>query len=122
MNKNIAQVVVGLPIEGPFDYLVPEDLKARIGEGHRVLVSFGRKQMVGFVVGFQAKSVYKNLKPIVSLLDNLPALDGSMLQLTKWFAAYYGCALGEAIDTSLPDLLRKKITQLFAPAVAGVSS
>src|SRR5947207_3403372 len=104
MNKNIAQVVVGLPIPGPFDYLVPDSIKEQIGEGYRVLVSFGNKQRVGFVVGFQAKSSFKNLKSILSLLDNQPALNNNLLQLTRSFAEYYGCSQGEAIETSLPDL------------------
>lgn len=114
MPKNIAQVVVGLPVEGPFDYGVPESMKAQIAEGHRVLVSFGRKSMVGFVVGFQSGSAYKNVKPVLSLLDNRPALDGYMLEFTRQFAEYYACSRGEAIETCLPDLLRKKTPQTLS--------
>ena len=120
MNKNIARVVVGLPIEGPFDYLIPDALQEKIAEGYRVVVPFGNRQRVGFIVGFQAKSAFQNLKSIVSLLDNQPVLDQNMLRLTQEFARYYGCSWGEAIETSLPDILRKKSPQEFNIAQASV--
>jgi len=52
------------------------------------------------------KVLLKNLNPILSLLDDGPALDGKAFKLAKKFSDYYGCSLGEAIETFLPKALR----------------
>ncbi len=106
MNK-IAHVVVGLPVEGPFDYLVGESLQNRIQVGQRVCISFHGKKKVGYVVSLGKKSFIKSLKPILSILDEQSVLDTKLLKLTQDFAQYYGCSWGEAIETSLPTRLRR---------------
>src|SRR5437867_8245552 len=107
MKNKIAQVVLGLPVEGPFDYSVGEDIKDKIAVGKRVRVSFGNSVKIGYVTGLINKSRYKNLKPILSLLDDFPVTDSKMLDLTREFASHYACSTGEAIETALPALLRQ---------------
>ena len=46
----IAHVVVDLPIDGPFDYLIPQELEDKIVAGVRVKVPFGTRVMTGFVI------------------------------------------------------------------------
>jgi primosomal protein N' len=55
MNPSIAQVVFGLPVEGPFDYLIPEDLVGRVAPGQRVAVRFAGKKRCGVIVGLSDK-------------------------------------------------------------------
>ena len=107
MSNKIAKVVVGLPVDGPFDYAVSKEIRDRISVGARVRVSFNRRNRVGFVVGSATRSAFKKLNPILSLLDSGPVLDSHAVQLAKMFSAYYGCSLGEAIETFLPSPLRK---------------
>ncbi len=107
MNPAIAQVVVGLPVEGPFDYSIPENLKEQIAVGQRVRVSFARRISIGYIVGFKEKSSFPKLNPILSLLDSAPTLDQRALQLTKQLSEYYSCSWGEAIEAYLPTPLRK---------------
>lgn len=102
-----AKVVLGLPVEGPFDYIVPEELQARIEPGFRVEVDFCHRKLAGYVVGLSTKSPVKNLKKILQLLDDNPALDARMLALTREVSRYYCCSWGEAIETALPAALRK---------------
>lgn len=106
-QKYIAEVVVGLPVEGPFDYVIGQDLRDQIQAGMRVLVSFNRRKMVGFVVGFKEKSAFEKLNTIIKLLDKNPALDNNAVELTRAVSQYYGCSWGEAIETYLPPYLRK---------------
>ncbi|MCK5580977.1 MAG: primosomal protein N' [Candidatus Omnitrophica bacterium] len=116
MKQSIAQVVVGLPIEGPFDYKVEKSLEGEVCVGSRVYVSFGYQKKVGFVVGLKSKTTFKNIKPINSVLDNVPSLGEQALRLTKEISQYYGCSWGEAIETSLPNALRaKRSLQLAMP-------
>jgi len=111
MNK-IVKVVVGLPIEGPFDYWVDETLRAQIAVGKRVRIPFGGRKRIGYVVGQADKSRFPGgrLKPIFSVIDATPILNDELLQLTREVSIYYGCSWGEAIETSLPKALRSGMT------------
>ncbi|MDP2043984.1 MAG: hypothetical protein Q8K15_02305, partial [Candidatus Omnitrophota bacterium] len=102
-----AKVVLGLPIDGPFDYIVPFDLENKISVGTRAWVNFRNKKEVAYVVGLSDKTRIKKLKEISSLIDVAPVLDGRMLLLTKQLADYYCASWGEVIETALPDELRK---------------
>ncbi|TAM34319.1 hypothetical protein EPN54_06515, partial [bacterium] len=101
------KVVLGLPVDGPFDYLVPPDLEGKVSSGARVWVNFRNKKEVAYAVGLSAKSNIKKVKEISALIDPLPILDEGMLLLTKRVAEYYCCSWGEAIDSALPEELRK---------------
>jgi len=96
----IAQIVLDLPIDGPFDYLIPEPLASQVVVGSRVKVSFGPKRHVGFVVGLLAASALPRLKSIQSS-EALPAFNSLDLNFARHFAAYYGCSLGEALGAML---------------------
>jgi len=102
-----ANVVLGLPIDGAFDYLVPYELESKIKIGARVWVNFRAKKKVAYVVGLNNKTKIKRLKEITALIDEAPILDQPMLELAKQLAGYYCCSWGEAIETALPDELRK---------------
>ncbi len=107
MNPKIAKVVVNLPVEGPFDYLIREDFRPRIRIGQRVSVLFNRRRQLGFVVDFSQESAFAKLNPILALLEEEPSLGANALKLTKLIGQYYGCAWGEVIGTYLPPALRK---------------
>jgi len=101
-----AKIVVGLPISGPFDYLVPESLEKGIEIGIRVWVSFGPKKMVGYVVGVAKKSSIKKIKPILQIIDTKPIINQQLLFLAKDISEYYNCSFGEAIESAIPLGLR----------------
>ena len=107
MTKKIAQVVVGLPVEGPFDYFLPDSLRKKTAAGSRVQVPFGPRRLTGYVVHLKEKSYFGRLRPVLSLLDTRPLIDNRQLKFAKEFAAYYCCSLGEAIEAMLPAALRK---------------
>ncbi len=102
-----AKVVLGLPIDGPFDYLVPADLENKICVGARAWVNFRNKKEVAYVVGLSNKTKIKKIKEISALIGQSPVLDQNLLLLTKRLAEYYCCSWGEAIATALPDEIRK---------------
>jgi len=97
----ISQVVFDLPLEGPFDYLVPEHLASHMAVGRRVKVSFGAGSQIGFVTGLLEQSPISKLKPIQSLCDASAVFNGQDLIFARDFCAYYGCSLGEALGTVL---------------------
>ncbi|MDO8580251.1 MAG: primosomal protein N' [Candidatus Omnitrophota bacterium] len=105
-NSPIAQIVVGLPIEGPFDYAIPASLRPTIAIGQRVSVIFNHRKKVGYVVGFKNKSAFRKLSSVLGVLDKQPALTPQALTLTKMVSECCGSSWGEAIETYLPKQLR----------------
>ena len=102
-----AKVVLGLPVEGPFDYLVPPDLENKVSVGSRAWVNFRNKKEVAYITGLSNKTKIKKIKELLGIIDEAAVLDEQMLLLTKRLAEYYCCSWGEAIEAALPDDLRK---------------
>jgi primosomal protein N' (replication factor Y) len=102
-----AKVVVGLPVAGPFDYAVEPALEQKIKPGCRAWVPWRNQKKLGYVVGLTKKTNIRQVKSITSLIDELPVLDKNMLLLTRKLSDYYCCSWGEAIETALPQALRK---------------
>ncbi|RJP28942.1 MAG: primosomal protein N' [Candidatus Omnitrophota bacterium] len=96
------KIVIPIPVDGPFDYSVPAAFVPRVVPGMRALVTFGARKCVGYIVGVSKQSSIKNVKPIISLLDDAPILSKELLRLTKLVSQYYCCSWGEVIDTALP--------------------
>lgn len=106
--KLIAQIVIGLPVEGPFDYTIPEQDQENLHIGQRVTVSFGPKEVLGYVVGLTDQSSFSSLKPIKKVLDQEPIISTELMTLARWMSQYYGCSWGEAIETIIPFVVRNR--------------
>ncbi|MFV1951536.1 MAG: primosomal protein N' [Nitrospinota bacterium] len=107
MNESgiFAEVVVGLPIDTVFSYAIPAILKSRVSKGKRVFVPFGRRKIIGYVVGFSdhVKEGLK-IKEIINVLDEEEVISNEMLKLTRWIADYYLSSWGEVIKAALPNI------------------
>ena len=101
-----AKVVLGISVEGPFDYSVPAGLEKVIRVGSRVKVTLRTQRCIGYVVGLSRKTYIKKVKPLLSVIDEEPILDADLLKLTRELADYYCCSWGEAIETAIPQALR----------------
>ena len=108
-EERFADIVINRPVERPFTYAIPENLKGLVKVGSSVEVSFGPKNVTGYVVRLFSKSNIKTLKPIVRVLDMVPLIDESMLGLTKWISEYYYSSWGEAISAAAPAVLKRSI-------------
>lgn len=106
MKPKIAKIVVGLPVEGPFDYLIKDEMQETIAIGMRVRVFFNRRKLVGYIVGFAETSEFQKLNTLIDVLDDVPVLGSAMMVLAQQMSEYYGCSLGEAIECCLPASLR----------------
>ena len=101
----IYQVAVPTPLYSVFDYFASALLVA----GTRVRVPFGRREMVGVVVGTVEHSELprNRLKQVMRILDEAPFIPPTLLKLLQWVADYYHHPLGEVIHTALPVYLRQ---------------
>ena len=105
----ILQVALDTPLHRVFDYLPPADTAGRTPKlGVRVSVPFGRRQLIGVLVGIaQASSIPPaKLKPALALLDDEPVFDPVTFDLLRFASDYYHHPLGEVIAAALPAALR----------------
>ncbi len=107
----VAEVVFNLPLERPYTYAIPEELRDRIRAGQRVRAPLGRgnRSVIGYCVAVRtAESGQRTLKPIEELLDSEPLLNAQMLELTRWIGERYLCGWGQVLDSVIPAGVRKK--------------
>lgn len=103
-----AQIVLGLPVDGPFDYSIPDGAVATVKAGCRVRIHFRNKKEIGYVIGVSDKTDISSVKPIIEVIDTAgPLLSKPFLDLALRLSRYYYCSLGEAIAAGLPMALRR---------------
>lgn len=99
----IVQVVVDIPtkqIDTHFDYVVPADMQVP-EVGTCVLVPFGPRPVVGYVVGWSDSSPFDRLKPLTAVLGG-PYFRADTPAIAKWIAEEYLCPLSEALRLFVP--------------------
>jgi primosomal protein N' (replication factor Y) len=90
-------------LRGPFDYRLPDELRGGAVEvGSMLVVPFGRREVLGVVVGLADSSQIAEQK----LLAPLRALDlgvpGDLVALAEWIAAEYCSTISRALSLVLP--------------------
>jgi primosomal protein N' (replication factor Y) (superfamily II helicase) len=101
------KILIDLPIEGPFDYEVPDSLKDYAALGKRAWVSFGPRRLVGYIIGISDATDCKSTKPILEIIDKDPILSPDMIEFTRQISERYLCSWGEAIAAAIPSSLKK---------------
>ncbi|HEX7060519.1 MAG TPA: primosomal protein N' [Woeseiaceae bacterium] len=108
MQEAVLNVAINAPLSRLFDYLPPRHGAPGASPGCRVLVPFGRRRLVGLVMGVAASSDVPaaKLKHALDVLDPAPLLDDSDLELLSFVSAYYHHPIGEVVAAALPAPLR----------------
>ncbi|WP_099158041.1 primosomal protein N' [Virgibacillus ndiopensis] len=116
---NIASVIVDVPassINQTFDYKIPERFQDVLESGMRVIVPFGPRKIMGFVVSRKSESSFKGLKNITDVLDITPVLTPELLKLGKWLADETLSLYITSFQAMLPQVLksqyRKELTRM----------
>ena len=101
-----------------FEYKVPEDMQVSVGE--RVIVPFGKRNLQGFIVGFEEKSKYdeSKIKPIANKIEDFAVIKPEMLQLMLYMAEKLHLKLASILRLFLPSEMRTdKIKELIVKYV-----
>lgn len=102
-----AQVILPLPVQGTFTYIVPEGIDVAVG--YRVIVPFGKKHFYTAIVESispVAPPDTMQLKEILSVPDKSPIVRPSQIRFWQWLAEYYLCSLGEVYKAAIPSGLK----------------
>lgn len=105
----IAKIRVDLSLDREFDYLVPPQWSGHLNVGSRVRVPFGRRKILGTVVGWvdPADSGREDLKPIAEIIGDRTIFTPELLRLARWMAEYYVCPLEQALRCLVPSAVQK---------------
>lgn len=105
-TSTILQVALDVPLDRLFDYL---DGGFQVKVGQRVVVPFGRRQLVGVVIAKAGASEYPldKLKSVISVFNQEPAFTKETFNLIKFCANYYQYPFGQALLNTLPSRLRQ---------------
>jgi primosomal protein N' (replication factor Y) len=106
-------------LRGPFDYRLPEELRGgTVDVGSMLVVPFGRRQVLGVVVGLADRSEVaeeKLLPPLRALELGVPA---ELVELAGWIAAEYCSTLARALNLVLPPGAVRRLSGRKRRAVA----
>ncbi len=100
------RVALDVPLSTLFDYVVSAGTKLEIGQ--RVVVPFGRKQVLGLAMEWTQHSGLSadRIKPVTQVLDDVPPLPQELLTLLRFCSDYYHYPLGMTVLAALPTRLR----------------
>jgi primosomal protein N' (replication factor Y) len=87
-----------------YHYKIPAELEKKLTIGHQVLIPFGNRKAVGYVVGFvnQTEVPAPQLKDILGIKTETPLFKPEALKLAKWMTEYYGCFFISALRAVMP--------------------
>ena len=106
--KKFVDVILPLPLNACFTYLLPAHCADEVQVGCRVVVPFGKKKYyTGIVrtIHYQEPVDYE-VKEVTELLDKTPLLLPVQLDFWEWLASYYLCSLGDVYKAALPSGLK----------------
>ena len=108
MTARFADIILPVPLQGLFTYILPEDLAARAQVGFRVIVPFGNKKtQTGLIARLHDQEpTGVELKSILELIDDSPVVLPDQLSLWQWMADYYLCSIGEVFKAALPGKMK----------------
>src|SRR5262247_2119866 len=115
----LADVVFDLPLDRPFSYLVPEDLRVSIGQ--RVSAPLSGRTRTGVVVGLRPGRD-ETLKPLKALVEPEAILSPAALALGRWAADESLSSWGSTLAALLPPPPRSAGAEAIAPAADRVGA
>jgi len=91
-----------------YHYSIPQKLKGALSIGSQVLVPFGNRKDIGYVVGFTKESEVKKVKDILSITSERPLFNESSVALARWLSEYYLSFFIKSLRTVMPPGTQRK--------------
>jgi primosomal protein N' (replication factor Y) (superfamily II helicase) len=119
---SIAQVepmTTARALRGPFDYKLPEELRGgAVGVGSMLVVPFGRREVLGVVVGVSDSSEVASERLLAPLRALELGVAPEMVELAGWIAEEYCSTLARALALVLPPGATRRLSGRRRRAVA----
>jgi len=107
-SERYVQVLLDVPLPGPFDYRLTDEQAPLAQPGAWVVVPWGSGRRVGLVAAVTTDSAVdqERLKPVAQVLSQAPLLPTEWFEFLQFVSTYYHRPLGEVALPALPKLLR----------------
>jgi primosomal protein N' (replication factor Y) len=108
---SIANVIVDVPSQNtnrPFDYKIPEKYAGIVQPGVRVIIPFGPRKIMGYVVSLSDYTDFDKVKNIIDVLDVTPVLTNELLHLGKWLSQQTLSYYISCLQVMLPQVMKAK--------------
>ncbi len=106
----VEPITTARTLRGPFDYLLGEELREEVEIGSMLVVPFGRREILGVVVGVSERTDV----PTERLLEPVRVLDlgvpTELIALAEWVAAEYCSTFARALGLVLPPGAAKRLS------------
>ncbi|MBI3480675.1 MAG: primosomal protein N' [Nitrosomonadales bacterium] len=112
----IVRVALDIPLSTLFDYTVGEGVTV----GQRVIVPFGKRQMVGVVMECVTTTdvAPERIKPVTQVLHDSAPLSAGLLDLLRFCSDYYRYPIGQTVLSALPTRLRSEKPVISKPVLS----
>ena len=102
-------------LKDTYDYRIPEVLEGYISIGSRVLVDFGVRKTLGYVVEIKETCDFKgDIREISEVLDFSRELTEEQVDMAKKIAYDTKCPLIKALDAMIPSFLKTKYRKFIS--------
>ncbi len=100
-------VILPIPLENDFTYLISADEAHMLRPGMRIAVPFGKSKIYTALVHeiHQTPPAAYQPKEIHQILDDHPLVNLVQLRHWRWIADYYMCTMGEVFRSAVPGAL-----------------
>ena len=112
----IVRVALDVPLSTLFDYSTEQETAV----GQRVIVPFGKRQMVGVVMECDAATdvAPERIKPVKQVLHDSAPLSNELLDLLRFCSDYYRYPVGQTVLSALPVRMRSDKPVIGKPVLS----
>ncbi len=107
-----ARVLIDGLQEMVLDYAIPADMADKVKRGCRVELRLRNRPATGTVLSIEPPDPQwaSRLRPITRLIDDLPVISPTLMNLAEWAASYYAVPTEQMIRCLLPSAVRQEKT------------
>src|SRR3990167_8909074 len=108
MYADVVVLTYQAPEIDSYTYEVPKKLEGLIKSGQLVEVPFGKRNPIGLILetGNQKPETIK-IKPINSIIFQMPILLSYQIKLLKWMAFYYHAPMVNCLEAIIPEIPKR---------------
>ena len=114
-----ATVLLSVPYEASYAYIIPEKLENEAEPGKRAIVPFGRRKMTGFIISISGEKPEGDfeLREIERIIDKEPVFNDELVSLARWMASMYFSAAGLCLSAMIPSGRREsELSPFYEPS------
>ena len=109
MYADVVVLTYQAPEIDSYTYEVPKKLEGLIKSGQLVQVPFGKRTPVGIILSadYQPPTTNYQIKPINSIIFQMPILLSYQIKLLKWMAFYYHAPMVNCLEAIIPEIPKR---------------